>query len=331
MPRALRHQYPGAVYHVMARGDGGKAIFENDEDRKSFLYRLGQVCGSHGWRIHAWVLMGNHFHLLMETPEPNLVTGMKWLLGTFSQGWNARRSRRGHVFQGRYKSVPVSAATDSPHYFRIAADYIHLNPARAGLAGGSAGKLTSYKWSSLPDYARGQGPDWLVMERVWNAFELSAEAKGRKAYIDWLEKRAANNAGEIDEEAMKALRRGWYLGEPGFLDQLRSLVKPERKRKGGGDSVARQHDVAEAAALTERALRSLGMPTDTEGLSALRKGDQGKVQVAALLRKRTSVSNQWISERLLMGNTSALSRLLGDFKKDSGNNKRMEKLEKMSK
>jgi hypothetical protein len=168
---------------------------------------------------------------------------MKWLLGTFSQGWNARRSRRGHVFQGRYKSVPVSAATDSPHYFRIAADYIHLNPARAGLAGGSSGKLTSYKWSSLPDYARGQGPDWLVMERVWNAFELSAEARGRKAYIDWLEKRAANNAGEIDEEAMKALRRGWYLGEPGFLDQLRSLVKPERKRKGGGDSVARQHDV----------------------------------------------------------------------------------------
>jgi hypothetical protein len=109
------------------------------------------------------------------------------------------------------------------------------------------------------------------------------------------------------------------------------LVKPERKRKGGGDSVARQHDVAEAAALTERALRSLGMPTDTEGLSALRKGDQGKVQIAALLRKRTSVSNQWISDRLLMGNTSALSRLLGDFKKDSGNNKRMEKLERMSK
>jgi hypothetical protein len=76
---------------------------------------------------------------------------------------------------------------------------------------------------------------------------------------------------------------------------------------------------------------TFSLPTDTEGLSALRKGDQGKVQVAALLRKRTSVSNQWISDRLLMGNTSALSRLLGDFKKDSGNNKRMEKLERMSK
>lgn len=83
MPRALRHQYPGAVYHVMARGDGGKVVFEGDDDRKAFLFRLGQVCGSHGWRVHAWVLMGNHFHLLLETPEPNLVTGMKFLLGTF--------------------------------------------------------------------------------------------------------------------------------------------------------------------------------------------------------------------------------------------------------
>ena len=115
MPRTLRHQYAGAVYHVMARGDGGKPIFETDDDGKAFLFRLGQVCASHGWRVHAWVLMNNHFHLLLETPEPNLVTGMKYLLGTFSQGWNARRSRRGHVFQGRYKAVPVSATVESPY------------------------------------------------------------------------------------------------------------------------------------------------------------------------------------------------------------------------
>ncbi|MFN7341745.1 MAG: transposase, partial [bacterium] len=127
----------------MARGDGGKAVFESDEDSKAFLFRVGQVCASHGWRVHAWVIMKNHFHLLLETPEPNLVTGMKYLLGTFSQGWNARRARRGHVFQGRYKSVPVSAALDSRNYFRIVADYIHLNPARAGLVGKKRGKLVS--------------------------------------------------------------------------------------------------------------------------------------------------------------------------------------------
>jgi len=76
MPRALRYQYHGAVYHLMARGDGGKAVFETDEDRKGFLFRLGKVCESHGWRVHAWVLMRNHFPLLVETPEANLVTGI---------------------------------------------------------------------------------------------------------------------------------------------------------------------------------------------------------------------------------------------------------------
>ena len=118
MARPLRFQYPGAVYHVMARGDGGKRIFETAEDHLAFLSRLGEACGSHGWRVHAWVLMSNHFHLLLETPQPNLVTGMKWLLGTFSQGWNRARKRRGHVFQGRYKSVPVNSSEADPYYFR---------------------------------------------------------------------------------------------------------------------------------------------------------------------------------------------------------------------
>jgi len=129
------------VYHITARGDGEKDIFETDDDCKHFLHRLGQVCESHGWLIHAWVLMGNHSHLLLETPEPNLVLGMKALREPFSMAWNRQCTRRGHVFQGRYKSIPVSAATDSPYCFRIAADYIHLNPVRAGLVGGSKGGL----------------------------------------------------------------------------------------------------------------------------------------------------------------------------------------------
>jgi REP element-mobilizing transposase RayT len=118
MPRTIRYQYPRAVYHLMARGDGGKLVFENDEDRKAFLFRLGKVCECHGWLVHAWVLMGNHFHLLVETPEANLAVGMKLLLGSFSQGWNRRRGRRGHVFQGRYKSIPVNASDSDPRSVR---------------------------------------------------------------------------------------------------------------------------------------------------------------------------------------------------------------------
>lgn len=313
----------------MARGDGGKAIFEGDDDRKAFLFRLGQVCGSHGWRVHAWVLMGNHFHLLLETPEPNLVTGMKFLLGTFSQGWNARRSRRGHVFQGRYKSVPVSAAAESPHYFRIAADYIHLNPARAGLAGGGRGKLVSYKWSSLPCYVSGKGPDWLVLDRVLAAFELAKDGRGRRAYVAWLEARA-DAGGDVGEQAMKELRRGWYLGEPTFVDKLRALVDPKRDRgTEGRDATAKGHDESEAEDLVSRGLGLLGMPMEKEALAGLRKGDPGKVLVAVIVRKNTSVSNRWLADRLAMGHTAGVSRLLGAFQLEKSNLEALTKLEEM--
>ncbi len=130
--------------------------------------------------------MDNRFHLLVETPEANLVTGMKLLLGSFSQGWNRRRPRCGHVFQGRYKSIPVNASDSDPHYFGIAADYIHLNPARAGMAGGKRGPLLGYGWSSLPSHAKGNGPEWLECGRLLRALELAGDGRGRRAYVAWL-------------------------------------------------------------------------------------------------------------------------------------------------
>jgi putative transposase len=84
----LRIQYPGAVYHVMARGSHGQAIFADDQDRKRFLETLAEACQRAGWRVHAYVLMGNHYHLLIETPEGNLVAGMKWLQSAYTQRYN---------------------------------------------------------------------------------------------------------------------------------------------------------------------------------------------------------------------------------------------------
>jgi len=310
MPRALRYQYPGAVYHLMARGDGGKAVFETDEDRKGFLFRLGKLCESHGWRAHAWVLLSNHFHLLVETPEANLVTGMKLLLGTFSQGWNRRRMRRGHVFQGRYKSIPVNASDSDPYYFKIVADYIHLNPARAGLAGGKKGKLLGYRWSSLPSHARGNGPDWLDTGRLLQAFELAGDGRGRRAYVAWLEARAAREGGKIDEKAMKALRRGWYLGEATFGDRLLDMLKKPSAKKSRASEAPKAHGEAEAGRLAGEALARLGLPADPKELAKLRKGDKRKVLVACLLRQRTTAGNPWIAQQLVMGHSGSVSRLV---------------------
>lgn len=333
MARPIRFQYPGACYHIMARGDGGKTIFEEDDDREVFLSRLGEVCGRCGWKVHAWVLMGNHFHMLVETPEANLVDGMGWLLGTFSQGWNRVRQRRGHVFQGRYKAVPVNGEESGVYYFRIVADYIHLNPARVGLAGGKRGKLTEYKWSSLGFYAKGKGPDWLVLDRVLRAFELAEDGRGRRAYVAWLEARAKEDGGKISDEAQAALRRGWYLGEESFKDKLLTMMEKAKGGKGSSrkavEGVGRDHGEAEAERLIGVISGILDLPTKLSGLKKLRKSDEKKVLLAALLRRRTAVGVNWIAERLAMGHPGSVSRLIGGVAKREWIDKRLRELDKM--
>ncbi|HWY75166.1 MAG TPA: transposase, partial [Verrucomicrobiae bacterium] len=105
MARPVRIEYPGAAYHVMARGNQGQPIFKDVQDRKRFLETLQESHEKTGWLVHAYVLMRNHYHLLVETPEGNLVAGMKWLQGAYTQRYNARHEVFGHLFQGRYKAL----------------------------------------------------------------------------------------------------------------------------------------------------------------------------------------------------------------------------------
>ena len=128
MPRKPRVEYAGAVYHVMCRGNRQEPVFRDSYDNEIFLDTLGEASVRCGWRVHAFVLMGNHYHLLLETPEPNLVAGMQWLQGTYTKRFNVRHKEWGHLFQGRYKALPVDGRGD---YFSTVAAYIHLNPARS--------------------------------------------------------------------------------------------------------------------------------------------------------------------------------------------------------
>ena len=105
MPRKARVEFDGAVYHLLDRGDHQEAIVRGDADRERFVATLGKLCERTGWRVHAFVLMTNHYHLLVETPQANLVAGMRWFQTTYTMRYNRRHRLSGHLFQGRYKAV----------------------------------------------------------------------------------------------------------------------------------------------------------------------------------------------------------------------------------
>src|SRR6266403_1623161 len=164
MARKLRIQYAGAIYHVMNRGDRSDPIFEDDQDRYRLLEALGQACEKTGWQVHAYCLMSNHFHLVIETPQPNLSLGMKWLLGTYTQRFNRRHRHWGHLFGGRYKAQLIDER--SRGYLRVACDYVHLNPVRAGIITAKE-KLEKYPWSSYREYRQPRlRKSWLRVDRL---------------------------------------------------------------------------------------------------------------------------------------------------------------------
>src|SRR3974390_3934623 len=165
MARKLRVQYPGAIYHVMNRGDRREDIFNDDEDRLLFLRTLSETCEKTGWQIHAWCLMRNHFHLVTETPRANLSEGMHWLLGVYTSRFNHRQKEFGHLFSGRYKAIPVDGSGNG--YLKTVGDYVHLNPVRAGLLAAEQ-PLQTYRWSSYRQYLQAPSarPAWLRVDRL---------------------------------------------------------------------------------------------------------------------------------------------------------------------
>ena len=313
MGRPLRIEYEGATYHVMCRGTRGAKVFGSAEEAEWWLDTLGEAVERCGWRVHAWTLMRTHYHLLLETPEANLVRGMKWFQGTFTQRLNARQRTWGHVYQGRYKAKLIDP--DEPEYFAAVATYIHLNPAAAGLIEGKA-RLADYRWSSFPDYlqAPSQRRGWLHTGRVLGSAGISADtARGRRAYGEYLEKRRTEAQGQWGRKNGRSewakLERGWVHGSPAFrdylLEQLEEGGRVAGRRVEDGEQV-RDHGERGALAALDACLPVLGLTLSE--LRALRKGDERKALVAGLIKARHAVSNRWLSAQLNMGDQATVSR-----------------------
>jgi REP element-mobilizing transposase RayT len=304
MARKLRIQYAGAVYHVMNRGDRREAIFHDDQDRQRFLETLAEACAKTGWQVHAYCLMPNHFHLVLETPQANLVAGMKWLLGTYTSRFNRRHRLFGHLFSGRYKALVVDSATAG--YLKTACDYVHLNPVRAKLLELEK-PLLSYAWSSFPDYLKSakRRPAWLRVDRLLGEHGIPKDSPaGRRMFAERMEVRRGT---EDKPEAWAPVRRGWCLGEETFRKELLAQVSERRgTHHYGTELLEGEEEKAERLVKEELARRKW---SGTE-LSAKPKTDRHKARIALRLRKETTMTMAWITRRLEMGSVNTLKNTL---------------------
>jgi REP element-mobilizing transposase RayT len=313
MPRSIRIQYPGALYHVMARGNRREAIFADDEDRRYFLHSLAQACERTGWRVHAWVLMGNHYHLLIQTPEPNLVSGMQWLQNTYTRRFNLRHRLWGRLFGDRYKAMPVEGAG---FYYETLLDYIHLNPVRARLVKPvSSQSVLDYPWSSVAGgiaLMPRRRPDWLAATDALAAFACPDTTHGRRRWVERLDRIAAActeprqcGVPEPPPEAdgrMSHLRRGWYWGSQAFSERLmalgESVLKLTRNRNYRASQESRAHGESEALKLLAGGLKAAGL-TEAD-LPKLPGSDPRKAAIAREIHRRTTVGMSWIAQHLAM-------------------------------
>ena len=307
MARKLRLEFPGAIYHVINRGNYRAWVFKEEGARQAFVACLFEACEKCGWVLHAFVIMGNHFHLAVETPAGNLVAGMQWLQSTFANRFNKLRGERGHLFQGRYKALLV----EEGEALGQVCHYIHLNPVRAGVT--PMERLTGYRASSFWYLNRkAERPGFLRVETALEeAGGLPDNRSGWRAYEKYLAWQAETGpAGK--NKAYASLSRGWALGSKDFKQ---ALLKDH--------AVATEARAWESQGMWEvRALRWQQQLEDF--LSAVPKSAQAvgsksapwKVAVAARMRQISDAPNHWLAAKLGMGTGIYVSKHVGLMRRD---------------
>ena len=210
MARPLRLEFPGALYHLTARGNAQQSIYLDDADRQRFLRLLAQEVRQQHWRCYAYCLMGNHYHLVVETPEPTLSRGLRRLHGTYTQYFNRRHRRVGHVLQGRFKSLLV----EKENYLQELCRYVVLNPVRARLVQ----TTQDWPWSSYGQTVGLQpAPAWLDASAVLQLFVVEGE-RARLSYRRFVEEGVGLASPWTD------ITGQIFLGSPAFRERMEELL-----------------------------------------------------------------------------------------------------------
>ncbi len=214
MARPLRIEFAGALYHITSRGDRREDIYHDDSDREGWLAVLAEVCLRHNWVVHAYCLMSNHYHLIVETPDSNLSKGMRHLNGVYTQQFNRGHGLAGHLFQGRYKAILVQKDA----YLLELTRYVVLNPVRARMVGGAGDWL----WSSYnATLGKVSVPSWLECDWLLAQFGTH-RSRAIKKYTEFVAA-GVNGPNPLDE-----VRHQCVLGDEQFIGQLTDLKRLEK-------------------------------------------------------------------------------------------------------
>ncbi len=330
MARALRCEYAGGWYHVTGRGNERRDIFRTDADRERFVRLLGELEGRFGLEIHGYVLMDNHYHLLLRMAgATGLSAGMQWLGVSYSVWFNRRHRRSGHLFQGRFKAVVV----DFLEWGVFLSRYIHLNPVRTKRHGlGKAARAADregmgepadeelifkrlramevYRWSSLRAYCGWQkSPPWLHREEILAAFGRAARA--RREYRRYLEE---GIRGGLEESPWESLVGGLVLGGEELLERVREKTQGNIAEQPDVRAIRRKMDLQEIVAIVSKVK---GEPWE---VFRDRRGNWGEAMVMMMARRHAGVPNrtlaEWMGATADSAVTDAVKRLEERMTKD---------------
>ncbi len=308
MPRKHRLEFPGACYHVINRGNYRTNLFQPDGSKYSFEQCLFEACETYRWRLHAFVVMRNHFHLAIETPDGNLVQGMQWLQATFGNRFNKLRKAHGHIFQGRYKALLVEPG----QALGQVCDYIHLNPVRAGAC--PIEGLEAYRYGSFWYLLRltKRLPFMSLDSALAEAGRLTDTPAGRRCYLDYLTWQVADGpAGK--STAYVNLSKGWALGSDGFKAKLLESVDVPDSPRAWGITGAKEVRGQRQQNLLTSGLHALNKTK--EDLMSDAKSAPWKVALARFLKENGQAGNRWLGDTLNMGRPEAVSTYVGRMKR----------------
>lgn len=306
MARKLRLEFPGACYHVLNRGNYRSDLFATDGAKGAFEQCLFDACTKSKWLLHAYVVMRNHYHLAIETPEGNLVSGMQWLQATFANRFNRLRGERGHLFQGRYKSLLV----EEGEALGQVCHYLHLNPVRAGVV--PVAQLAEYRHSSYWYLQRKRPACLSLMTALAEAGGLADTREGWRSYQAYLGWQAESGpAGR--NKAYASLSRGWALGSKEFKTALVKDHALAAHTRAWETSGAKEVRAVRWRTTLEKGLRVVRR--SESDLVATAKSIDWKLAVAEWMKSTTQATNGWLSENLHMGAPAALSRNLTHYRR----------------